>query len=84
MPPGRRADFRMDDPLAQACLRLRASLPVSSKRWEAWGDGLEDYLLLRAYTARLAMPSSCSARMMRSAISPRLAIRTFLNIGLSF
>lgn len=25
MPPGRRADFRMDDPLAQACLRLRAS-----------------------------------------------------------
>jgi hypothetical protein len=23
--------------------------PVSSKRWEAWSDGLEDYTLLRAY-----------------------------------
>ena len=30
------------------------------------------------YTATEAMPSSCAARMMRIAISPRLAIITFL------
>jgi len=28
--------------------------PVSSKRWEAWSDGLEDYLLLAAYSEKLA------------------------------
>src|SRR5258706_13224492 len=32
------------------------------------------------YTATVCTPSSRHARMMRSAISPRLAIRTFLNI----
>src|SRR3954466_9524114 len=33
------------------------------------------------YTATVWMPSSRHARMTRSAISPRLAIRTFLNIS---
>jgi hypothetical protein len=32
--------------------------PVSSKRWEAWSDGLEDYLLLRAYADRLGQTSA--------------------------
>src|SRR5688572_21114917 len=34
------------------------------------------------YTATVLMPSSRQAMMMRIAISPRLAIRIFLNIGL--
>src|SRR3954462_11688525 len=33
------------------------------------------------YTATVWMPSSRQARMTRSAISPRLAIRTFLNMS---
>src|ERR1700733_2387946 len=33
------------------------------------------------WTATVAMPISLQARLMRSAISPRLAIRTFSNIG---
>src|SRR3979411_666680 len=33
------------------------------------------------YTATVSTPSSRHARMMRSAISPRFAIRTFLNIA---
>lgn len=32
--------------------------PVSSKRWEAWSDGLEDLLLLRAYEGRLQQQRS--------------------------
>src|SRR5262245_6949292 len=32
------------------------------------------------YTATVRMPSSLQAQMTRSAISPRLAMRTFLNI----
>ena len=32
-----------------------------------------------AYTATLLMPASLHARMTRTAISPRLAIRTFCN-----
>ncbi len=35
------------------------------------------------YTATVSMPSSWHARMMRRAISPRLAIRTFWNKDLS-
>src|SRR5436305_1848001 len=35
------------------------------------------------YTATVAMPSSLHAQMTRSAISPRLAIRIFWNIGRS-
>src|SRR5215208_510662 len=33
------------------------------------------------WTATVAMPSSLQARMTRRAISPRLAMRTFLNMG---
>ena len=33
------------------------------------------------YTATVLMPSSRQAKMMRSAISPRLATRIFLNIA---
>ena len=35
------------------------------------------------WTATVAMPSSWQARWMRSAISPRLAIRILSNIGAS-
>ena len=36
------------------------------------------------YTATVRMPSSRQAEMMRSAISPRLAIRIFLNMRVSY
>src|SRR5262245_33651216 len=48
----------------------------ANRTWSALASAVE-------CTATVAMPSSRHARMTRSAISPRLAIRIFLNTGTS-
>src|SRR5262245_48807671 len=48
----------------------------ANRTWSAFSSASEN-------TATVLMPSSRHAWMMRSAISPRLAIRIFLNIWLS-
>src|SRR5690348_6229158 len=47
----------------------------ANRTWSADASAVE-------WTATVAMPSSRQARMTRRAISPRLAIRIFLNTGL--
>src|SRR5438309_4093729 len=44
----------------------------ASRTWSAFSSAVE-------YTATASTPSSCSARMTRTAISPRLATRTRVN-----
>jgi hypothetical protein len=51
--------------------------------WSASWTGMESRSTVE-WTATLAMPISRQARITRSAISPRLATRIFLNIKLRF
>jgi len=44
----------------------------ANRTWSAWASAVE-------YTATVRIPISRQARMIRSAISPRLAMRIFLN-----
>src|SRR5690348_7260833 len=52
-------------------------MQTSSPANRTWSDSRS----ASEYTATVCTPSSRHARMTRSAISPRLAIRTFLNTG---
>src|SRR3982751_1190775 len=52
-------------------------MQTSSSAKRTWSDSRS----ASEYTATVCTPSSRHARMTRSAISPRLAMRTFLNTG---